>query len=189
MNRFHYLTRIVGVDVNTKNRKNAHAESTATAEPQPSEEPAQSHFSGSLTFDDLMNMPQDPLSRENGFTSPDQRLFFQAILSQVGPGESQPGAPRPAVSPLSTFGLYVGGCRRRKGLNLVQMAERSGLAVEKLVMIELGQVNVDEVAAAIPQIAAALETDPRTFSAHLAGFLFPTKKGVRSSKRREHPLG
>ena len=95
MNQFHYLTRIVGVDVNTKNRKNAHAKSTATAEPQPSEEPAQSHFSGPLTFDDLMNMPQDPLSRESGFTSPDQRLFFQAILSQVGPGESQPGTPRP----------------------------------------------------------------------------------------------
>ncbi len=189
MNGFNHLTRIVGVDVNTKNRKNAHAESTATAEPQPSEEPAQSHFSGSLTFDDLMNMPQDPLSRENDFASPDQRLFFQAILSQVGPGESHSGAPRPAVSPLTTFGLYVGGCRRRSGLDLAQMAERSGLGVEKLVMIELGQVNVDEVAAAIPHIAAALEADPMTFSSHLAGFLFPTKKDVRAVSRREHPLG
>jgi hypothetical protein len=187
MNRIIDLTRIVGADVKTKNRKNAHAGTTAIADPQPSPTD-QPDFSGPLTYNELMHMPQDSLSRENGFTSPDQRFFFQAILSQVGPGESQPGHPRPAVSALATFGVYVGGCRRRKGLSLAQMAERSGLPVDHLVMIELGQVNIEETAAAVPQIAAALEADPMTFSAHLAGFLLPTKKGVRSSKRREHPL-
>jgi hypothetical protein len=185
MNRIIDLTRIVGADV--KNKKTAHAESTPTADPQPSQTD-QPDFSGPLTYNELMHMPQDPLSRENGFTSPDQRLFFQAILAQVGPGESQPGHPRPAVSALSTFGVYVGGCRRRKGLSLAQMAERSCLPVDQLVMIELGQVNVEETAAAIPHIAAALEADPMTFSAHLVGFLLQTKKGVRAVSRSEHPL-
>lgn len=89
---------------------------------------------------------------------PEKALIEQILLSSKTSIKDDL-SPSEKLSPVASFGLYLGGLRRRKGFTIQRLSKETSISASQLARIELGNASLDDVTRSLDRMAIALGVD------------------------------
>ena len=101
--------------------------------------------------------PNAELTRGNEANRPDTFILQQIVKSPRNSNSNRTTQNEENSTPCSLFGMYLGACRRRKGMTVEDLANASGIPADLVARIELGDASLPEIADCLPGLSKALE--------------------------------
>lgn len=79
------------------------------------------------------------------------------------------------ISPLVSFGMYLGGVRRRKQITLADLAAGCRVSVDLIARIELGEASLAEISEILPAMSMLLGEKEQKLARLIIDLIFPNK--------------